>query len=228
MKNTRFLLAIACFSMMASLYAQEEKECEKGCRISFTFKNGFFYPQECRLREIFDCCGSKGGYWPELAMGYNFWKRMHVELSGSYFKRTGKILGSCDNTEVTLPTLGLGLKYFFCGKECDCCCEGWCDRCSFFLGTGLRVFFYKEKNCTSYFCNCLKKTRPGGMVNFGFRFRAWRGLFFDLFADYNFGKLKACHFCSQYDRTTGSCKPSCFSDLKLGGIVAGIGIGYRF
>jgi len=229
MKTTKFLFTFICLSMITALYAQEKKDCDKECKgVAFTFKNGFFYPQECRLRKIFDRCGSKGGYWPELALSYNFWKRMHVELSGSYFKRTGKILGSSERTEVSLPTLGLGLKYFFCGKECDCCCQGWCGRCSFFLGGGLRTFFYKEKNCSSYFLSCLKKTTVGGMINAGFRFRVYKGLFLDLFADYNFKTLKPSCFCRQKDSEKMSCKPSSFSCLKLGGLVAGIGLGYRF
>jgi len=202
------------------------EETDRGWAI--TIKNGCFYPQDKTLRAIFDCCGSKGGYWLEGAVRYNFWKKMNLEASGSFFKKEGKALCSDVCTKVKLPTLGLGLKYFF--RDMDYCGCDWRDRWLFFLGAGLRVFFYKEENASPYVLRCIKKTTVGGMVNAGFTVMARKHFFIDLFADYNFKKLclDCDDVCVQTDNITGCCKPSYFCKLDLGGVVAGIGLGGTF
>jgi len=260
------LIAVPCFckEVKEVKEAKEEKE-EYG--VAFTLKNGFFYPQEKVLRNIFDRKGSKGGYWIEGAVRYNFWKGLNVEASGSYFKRTGYSLCcpvtcdstccstnccwptscntgcntsgcttcrcGCECTEVKIPTLGLGLKYFW---EC-------CDCCEPFIGAGLRVFFYREKNSSSYVVQCVNKTAVGGMINGGIEFDICNGFFIDLFVDYNFSKLNnscnsCCYPCSTNCNTScnpcssttscNSCCPSCCFDIHLGGVVGGIGLGYKF
>ena len=203
--------------------------CEKKDRDwAITFKNGFFYPQDKTFRCIFDRCGSKGGYWPELALRYNCWKGMNVEASGSYFSREGRMLGGNECTKVKLPTLGLGLKYFM--RDMDYCGCDWRDRWSFFLGAGLRLFFYREENASPFILSCIKKTTVGGMVNAGFTVKACKRFFVDLFVDYNFKKLclDCDDVCVQTDNITGCCKPSYFCKLDLGGVVAGIGLGGNF
>jgi len=213
--------------------------CNDDYGIAFTIKNGFFYPQDCVLREIFDRCNGKGGYWVEGAMRYNFWRDLNVELSGSYFSKKGIALCGNEYTKVKLPTFGLGLKYFFMCKDyynCDSC---W-NRLSFFVGGGLRVFFYKERNGSPYVAQCVDKTTVGGMVNAGLEIDLYKGLFLDLFVDYNFGKVdldrndlcNTCNPCCNPTPTSStqctSCCPSCCFDLKVGGVVGGIGLGYKF
>ena len=231
------LLSLFRSYILASCDGPKEADCDW----AITIKNGYFYPQDKTLRCIFDRCGSKGGYWLELAVRYNFWKGLNVEASGSYFKRKGRALYSSECTEVKIPTVGLGLKYFFTPidfcDDCDCCdnCNNWW---SFFLGGGLRVFFYHEKNNYPYVLSCREKTTAGGMVNAGFEFRVWKGLLINLFADYNFKKLRFCcdntcgtsncqSTCSNTSNNVCAC-PSCNFDIHLGGLVAGVGIGYAF
>lgn len=192
-----------------------------------TIKNGYFYPRDCNLRNIFCQCGSKGGYWFEGAVRYNLWKRLDIEASGSYFGKKGRALCGCECTKVKIPTFGLGLKYFFNFGD-------WSDsermsKVSFFLGAGLRVFFYSEKNDSCYVKRCYKKTTAGGMINFGFEFDVHEDFFIDLFFDYNFKKLKPCcnNDCCDLN-VNGTCCPSCFVDLHLGGLATGIGLGYKF
>jgi len=211
-----------------------ETQCEENNRWALTFKNGFFYPQECILREIFDRCGSKGGYWPELAIRYNCWKELYIEASGSYFKREGRALNSDEWTEVSIPTFGFGLKYFFNQKDFYDDCDNWLDRCSFFLGGGLRVFFYREKSCPPFFPLCIKKTTVGGMVNAGFEVQVCKNLFIDLFVDYNIKKMYldcddiSLPYNNQPNNVCGDCCPSCIYDIHIGGLVAGVGIGCMF
>lgn len=235
------LLALQTYAVTNNNENEDEKERE--CW-AFTLKNGYFYPQECVLREIFDCCGGKGGYWIEGALRYRFWKGLNAEVSGSYFKHDGIALCGCECTEVKIPTLGLGLKYF-----CECH-----ERVEVFVGAGLRVFFYRERNCSQYVCQRVDETTVGGMVNFGVEFNVYKGFFIDLFADYNFKKLSpdgcnnnnnCCNSCSTSCFSgnscgtctpccspccspCGNCCPSCCYKIHIGGFVGGVGIGYKF
>ena len=225
------------------------KEKSDECSYAFSVKLGYFYPQECTLRNIFCQCGGKGGLWVEPEFRWGFWKGLHATVSGSWFQREGRALvstcgdccnsccnsccesncGSCCNsccdsccdsccnsccecgpcTKVKIPTLGLGLKYFF-----DCH-----DRVRFFLGGGLRVFFYKEENCSCYVQQCVKETRPGVMVNGGVEFNICNGFFADLFVDYNWTKTNLDCCCC--------CSSQC-CDINIGGVVAGVALGYQF
>ncbi|MFC1841802.1 hypothetical protein ACFLYA_01900 [Candidatus Dependentiae bacterium] len=208
---------------------------------AITIKNGYFYPRDKTLRKIFNRCGRKGGYWFEGAARYNIWKKMDIEASCSYFGKEGKALCGTECTKVKIPTLGLGLKYFFnCGDCCNCCCDcpDFLDKLSFFIGGGLRIFFYREHNASCFVKQCFKKTTAGGMVNIGCECDIRKGFFIQVFFDYNFKKLWAycdnlccndscCNdFCCQgYPKT---CCPSYFCNVDLGGSVVGIGLGYKF
>lgn len=263
----------------------DDECCNCGCW-GFTFKNGFFYPQDSLLRNIFNRCGRKGGYWVEGAMRYNFWRGLNVEVSGSYFKHRGIALCGddccrircssksctsccsssayttttstsstacqcgCECTQVKLPTVGVGLKYFF-----DCC-----DCWSFFVGGGLRVFFYKERNYSPYVAD-VKKNQVGAMVTAGVEFDLCHCVFLDIFVDYNYAKIKPCDkdrcstdkccatsSCSTSSTTSGSCCGQSYvsykktsstdpcgecctqtcCDLKIGGVVIGAGLGLKF
>jgi len=246
MKKIIAIFCMTCAFTAGALFCKEAKNAdEEKERWAITFKNGYFYPQECTLREIFDRSGGKGGYWVEGAARCRFWKGMNVEASGSYFKRKGYALCGTECTEVKIPTLGLGLKYFFnCADFCDDCSDC-CKRFSLFLGAGLRVFFYRERNSSPFVIQCVDKTTVGGMVNFGIEVDIWKGLFLDLFVDYNFRKLSlgrgdfcnscgsCCNPCCTPCTTTSSasfdsCCPSCCFDIHVGGVVGGIGLGYKF
>jgi len=266
MKKLLFILTISlCIPILATEKNKINDNENEKYGVALTVKNGYFYPQEDVLRDIFDRNGSKGGYWVEGALRYNFWKGLNVEASGSYFKRKGYALcspcsttccdtsccctpcwtcttnscnnccSSCECTEVKIPTFGLGLKYFFeCTKHIE-----------FFVGAGLRLFFYHEQNYSPYVQQCVDKTVPGGMVNAGIEFNVYKGFFIDIFADYNFGKLNldccnnSCYPCTTCDTCCVSncnpccspCSPCCSScayDIHVGGFVGGIGIGYKF
>lgn len=253
MKKLFLTLTVSLLALQTyAVTNNNEDEEEERERWALTLKNGYFYPQECILREIFDRCGGKGGYWVEGAFRYRFWKGLNAEVSGSYFKHDGIALCGCECTEVKIPTLGLGLKYF-----CECH-----ERVEIFVGAGLRVFFYRERNCSPYVCQCVDETTVGGMVNVGVEFNVYKGFFIDLFADYNFKKLcpdccnnccgpcgtsccgSSCETCctpccspcgtccnpcgTSCGSPCGMCCPSCCYEIHVGGFVGGIGIGYKF
>jgi len=230
MKKILFLCTTLLIFSSLSFCATKNKNEKKENRWAITLKNGYFYPQDKTLRNIFCRCGNKGGYWVEGAIRYNMWKGLDIEASGSYFKKDGKAICSNDCTTVRIPTFGLGLKYFFnLGDLGDD--SKFLDKLSFFLGTGMRIFFYKEENCSCFVKKCVKETKVGGMVNVGFEYNLPKNFFLDLFFDYNFKEFKPCcndcctNCCNSLD---GTCCPSCFDCLKIGGLVVGIGLGYKF
>lgn len=220
MKKILFLLLIPM------LYSNSYMRCDQIGDANYdwaiTVKNGYFYPQDKTLREIFCQSGNKGGYWFETALRYNIWKKLDIEANGSYFGKNGKALCSNECTNVKIPTLGLGLKYFFHVKDYIDSSK-FLDKISLFVGAGLKTFFYRENNKSIFVAQCVKKTAVGGMFNLGLEYTTKKNFFIDLFFDYNVKKLRPC-----YSSSCNTCEPSCRFDIDLGGFVTGIGLGYKF
>jgi hypothetical protein len=185
-------------------------------------KQGYFVPQEKALRDMFSCCGSKGGYFIEGAARYNVWDYLYLELNASYFGKKGRALvttltGTDDcNTTCTcgecikfkLPTIGLGLKYFYYFR----------DYASFFVGGGIKGFFARITQ-DSLCAPCRDNANTaGGFIHAGLLFDVYKGLNIELFADYLGARLK----CPCTDANTIAYK------LNVGGFAGGLGIGYSF
>ena len=216
MKKIVIVMLSLCFITPDTLRSHQ-KEMEKSRHdITFMLKNGYFCPQEKRLRSIFH-----GGYWVEGAALYDLHKGLNIEAAGSYFSKKGTATNSTEKTKVSLPTVGLGLKYF------------WRHDTSIrpFVGAGGRVFFYREKNNSPYVVRSVKKTVGGGILNTGVSFNPYKGLLIDLFADYTFAKVHPKKSCCTGDSLVdeiSTCIPSCSYKTAIGGLIAGIGIGYTF
>jgi len=221
--------------------------------VTFIFKNGYFYPQDCVMRNIFDRCGSKGTYWIEGAARFPLLNNLKIEASGSYTHKKGMALNGNECIDFKMPTCAIAITYLFQFKKSIDLkykfyranyCNSWdyfFERLSFFVGGGLRLFFYSERNGSAYVAQRVDKTTVGGMVNAGLEIDLWKGLFLDLFVDYNFGKVdldrndlcNTCNPCCTPCAPTTTvpcttCCPSCCFDLNVGGVIGGIGIGYRF
>jgi len=220
--NVKLLLMIPIF-FFASTVISQENECLEQKRFAFKVKNGFFYPQESVLKNIFARSGSKGGYWFEGAACWRLWNNLNLEASGSYFERSGRALCGSECTKVKIPTFGLGVKYFFNGNKFSNCYRSFLGRISPFIGGGLRVFFYRECN-QSQFMKTIEKTTVGGMLNAGIEIDLFRDLFVDLFVNYVGAKVKPT--CNKVDSI--ECCPSCIYDLNIGGVIFGAAIGYKF
>jgi hypothetical protein len=195
-----------------------DKDGEEKSRhgVTFMLKNGYFHPQEERLRSIFH-----GGYWVEGAILYDMYKGCNIEFVGSYFKKEGTAINSNTKTKITIPTLGLGLKYFWRHDK----------SVRPFLGTGGRIFFYREKNNSHYVAHRREETLAGGILNAGISFNPCKGLLIDLFADYTFAQVHPKNHCcagKSLGNEISNCTPSCSYKTNIGGLIAGIGIGYTF
>lgn len=250
-------------------------------RWSFELKQGYFYPQDKLLRDMFKFRGSKGGYMVELDARWRFWKGFNLELNGSYFSHNGCALvtsmlstntncccdpcgTSCNSCNVTcnsnccsscdcnyragecvkykLGTVGLSLKYYF-----ELCRHDWLVP---YLGAGLKLFVVNINNGSPYVQQCETYKKVGGAIHAGMLFRICGGFFADLFVDYLARSIKCGNSCkdscsSNCSTNCGSCCPTscntscnsccnnaCGKDscprLKIGGVFAGVGIGYQF
>jgi len=183
-------------------------------------KQGYFIPQEKALRDMFSCSGSKGGYFIEGAARYNVWNCLYLELNASYFGKKGRALittvtgtDCCETTcgeciKFKLPSIGLGLKYFYYFR----------DYASFFVGGGIKGFFAHITQDSLYAPRCDNANTAGGFIHAGLLFDVYKGLNIELFADYLGARLK----CPCTDANTIPYK------LNIGGFAGGVGIGYSF
>jgi hypothetical protein len=207
MKSVAWGIVAIC---LISSVAMAHRDCGEKSGWAILVKDGVFYPQESILRSIFERNGSNSVLnWFEGIVRYQFCRHWALEASGSYAEHKGIALCGDECTKVQLPTFGLGLKCFF----------GCCDRIQFFLGAGLRLFCYREFDDSPYVAPCIKENVVGGMVNSGVEVTICRGFLIDIFLDYNFKQLKA---------KCDPCYPNPRCPIELGGLVAGLGIGYKF
>jgi hypothetical protein len=140
-----------------------------------------------------------------------------------------------------LGTVGLSLKYYF-----ELCRHDWLVP---YLGGGLKLFLVSINNDSLYVKQCEHYKKLGGAIHAGLLFRICRGFFADLFVDYLGRSIKCgnnCDSCrSDCSTNCGSCcQTTCNTDrekccngksgkdnglrLKIGGVFAGVGIGYAF
>lgn len=197
-------------------------------------KQGYFHPKDKNLRCMFKngCNGSGGGYFLEGAARCRLICGLMFEVNGSWFRHKGCSLTCVKSvttvnplTTVTapkatcisgdpfcfkMPTFGLGLKYFY--DICD-------NYLNIFAGAGGKVFFLETTSCYPGCCGCEKTYAAGGFVGAGLQYLPYCGFTLEAYVDYMFKTLakSACSPCCDYS----SC-------LDLGGLVAGIGIGYSF
>jgi hypothetical protein len=212
----KILLSLVCLSSLCMSYADEHG-------LMFSLKQGYFVPQDKNLRNIFDCHGSKGGYFIEGALRYNVWDCLYLELNSSYFSHKGRASVttiSCNDSsenccegcgecvKFKMPTLGFGVKYFYWFHDCI----------SFFVGGGLKAFFVRIKNDSPYVQRCNNKNELGGFLHTGFMFDVYKGLSIELFADY---------FGTRLERPCTDISSITYR-LNVGGFAGGLGIGYSF
>ena len=220
-----------------------ECTCDSPCTCDTTcsnwqvmFKQGYFYPHDKSLRCMFkNGCHHPGGYYLEGDLRYGLFCGLFLELSGSWFRQKGCSLVCVKSTTVRtstatpatttqpaaktltygerfiykLPTFGFGVKYFY----------DLCDNClNIFAGIGGKVFFMRERADYCGCCRCDKSNTVGGYVGGGLQWTPFCGFTFEPFVDYMFKK------------TSNKKAPKCSVSrcLELGGVVAGIGIGYKF
>ena len=218
----KILLSLTCLALVGTIYASDHGWM-------FSVKQGYFVPQSDTLRDMFKCSGGPGGYFVEGALRWDVYKGLNLELNSSYFGHNGRALattittssscvchssscssGCCSSyrIEFKMPTVGFGLKYFYCFH----------NRCNVFIGGGIKGFFVRIKNESPYVPCHDNSSAVGGFVHAGLLFDIYKGLFLEVFADYLGSRLDyPCEDCS-----------SCQYKLDVSGFAGGLGIGYKF
>lgn len=190
-------------------------------------KQGYFMPHDKWLKFMLNSyCRRTGGYFVEGALRYRLCDALFLELNGSWFKHEGRSIVQVLSTTINgvtrrpvstnlclgeklcykLPTAGLGLKYFW--DICDDCLN-------IFGGAGFKAFFMRSTNCSQGCCTHESQNCLGGFVGGGIQFKPFCGFILEGFVDYLIKTLQP-----------SKCNNSCRVDL--GGLVAGVGIGYQF
>jgi hypothetical protein len=210
---------------------------ERTCRNwQLIFKQGYFLPHDKTLKCMFkNDCQHAGGYYLEGAARYRLCRGLFLDLSGSWFRHRGRsvvlaksitIKNSSEASAETmqpaaatptygepfcfkLPTFGFGLKYFY-----DLCC----DCVNIFAGVGGKAYFLRVTSDYPGCCKCDKSNSVGGYVGGGLQYLPFCGFTLEGFVDYNFKTIST-------KKSPNCSMPTC---LNVGGLVAGIGIGYTF
>lgn len=122
-------------------------------RFAVELKQGYFYPQDKLLRQMFKFRGSKGGYMVEGDLRWRFWKGFNLELNGSYFSHEGcSLVTSFASTDTTCGCNPSGSCCNACSTTCNtnscnpCDCNYRAGECiKYRLGTiGLSLKYYFE------------------------------------------------------------------------------------
>lgn len=206
--------------------------CQSCCAYgwSFMIKQGYFYPQEKFLRDIFRSAGSQGGYYIEGDIRYNFCTGFNLEVNGSYFSHKGCSLVCaydfmCSGTILDCqtpqkcecpcgdpvcfkaPALGVGVNYVY----------DYCDWIGLLIGSGVKIFFVTIDTKYPYVLQHESRYAPGVYLQTGLMFNPCRGFLVELFADYMYGGISS----------KSTCCSSCYK-INVGGFATGIGLGYEF
>jgi hypothetical protein len=167
--------------------------------IIFELKGSYFFPSDKDFRGIY---GSGFMYGAELTIGVH--KGFSVWLGVNFFRKNGDLPFSQEETSLNNSLFGGGLRYnFYSGKRID-----------IYGGIGAYNFHSNESdligNVTSLIGN-ITTSSVGPVGKLGVNIYITDKLLFDLFIEYSYNKVK----------------PSVFGD-NIGGIAAGMGLGYQF
>ena len=197
-KSLRYLLVL-CFLINGSLFCRD---------ILLEFKAAYFLPTSTLFRKIYDNGGAL--YGPEVTFKLGNCGDLYGFASIDYFQKSGRSLGLCDATKVSLLPLGIGLKYFFPFSHGD-----------FYLGLGFQPVRLKTINCSPYVAQKQSKWGFGGIAKVGVFVDLPHNFLLDFFIDYSFVKVSCCNT----QVPAGTVIPL---KADISGTIFGAGLGYRF
>ncbi len=170
----------------------------------FQLRGGCFHLSNSAAREI---------YGPVLAdieaeNALQNCTRFSTWINLNYTTKKGHTAQLSSPTRLHLGTLSLGPKAFFHLKS---------PRAQFYLGLGASGAYVHIQDTTNYLPPKTIRWSLGCVGKSGFLLQCTESLFFDLFCDYYYQPTKT--------RKSSSLTQS---SIDLGGVRAGLGIGYRF
>ncbi len=216
MKKRMFVWYASCVLFFAALPLMAEPTVEHSpktkqevciCRDQKWIVGGrvsYFRPDEKRLRKIYNY----GWADYQFLLGYSPYRCLNVIATVNYMQETGKTLGWRNNTKIQVIPWGLELRYRYWAWR----------RCEFYLGAGPRYYVLKITNQAPHMKGHVSKKGWGGTVNTGMTWTPRESFFIDVFFAYSYQKMGAPSFGNNNEGLS----------LKLGGLDAGGGIGWKF
>lgn len=181
------------------------------CRdIILEFKAAYFLPTSSVFRDIYNNGGALFG--PEMTFNIGDTRDWYGFVSVDYFQKSGRSLGLCDATKVSLLPLGVGIKYFL---------PFWYDYADFYIGLGFQPVLLHTNDCSPYVFNKRTKWGFGGIAKVGVYVDLPHDFILDFFIDYSFVKVSF---------NNGNAPTGLVTPLKtdISGTIFGVGLGYRF
>lgn len=161
---------------------------------------GYYYPHSHLVRKIYS--GGIEGELQGLGTFYNNWQAW---VNVGYFSRRGRSLGLNDRTDIRLLPVSLGMNYTF--LPCSCI--------SPYFGLGVSYTTLTIDNHADINKNHLSKAATGLVLKSGIYADLPCNFFLDLYVDYYYQEV---HLHSKYERR----------HIDIGGLIAGLGLGYHF
>ncbi len=181
------------------------EECRRSVRWLIEGRVSYFRPQDKILRKIY----GKGWADYQFLIGYHFTSRWSLLALGGYREKTGHALNFHTRTKVREVPVTLEVRYNYM----------YCSHLKLYLGLGPSLLFFKE---TIYLPRAKRhnsKEAWGGYVETGTLINIYKAVVLDIFVGYSYYAKE--HFSSVVENGSGA-------SLKLGGLQAGLGLGYHF
>jgi len=181
--------------------------CDPEKRWYFEVKPGYLYFTDGDMRKFFN----KGGFTFRAEAGYKLWGPFIVWVDGGYFQKEGQAIGGSEELEIKLASITLGLKMIYYFHE----------RIAVYVGGAPRLFMMMLHNDSPFVRGDDNEIGIGAALDGGlwfFPIPQCPNIFFDLFGDYSWKKMKV-----DPDEISSDD-----SDVDLGSLTAGFGVGVRF
>ncbi len=198
LKLVSTLLLSACVSIIAR-------------DVILEFKGAYFHPTNDCFKDIYG--NSAGIFGPELTVQLCNQSNWYGFASVDYLTKSGRSIGLCDKTKVSLSPIAIGLKYFAfssCNEVAD-----------IYLGAGVQPVRVHTKDCSSYVQQNQTRWGAGGIFKVGSYIYAPCNFVLDVFLDYSYARAKGKVTCSP----TQNVIPL---KANVSGIIFGVGLGYCF
>lgn len=196
MKKTRFIMLSAIALAISSTQLQAND-------ILLEARGAYYGPTNSLFREIYSGSGRYG-----LEVSAQAWKGLYPFVSVDYFYKSGHSIGGCNNTNITLVPIGVGLKYLFPFQE----------KFDFYVGAGVVPTYMRIRDQGPFVEPTTHKWGVGGVAKTGFLYTFTNGVFLDLFGDYTYTKINIDQDDCCVER----------NNADVSGWAVGLGIGYRF
>ena len=150
----------------------------------------------------------EGGGSLQLAGTYPIWKCISLYGAIGYQERSGRSHFAHESTRIWQIPIDVGVKPIF----------NITDTVQYYFAVGPRYFHLKQHNNSSDVQRNVVRNGVGFFVNTGFNFFPWRRVTADVFGEYSYERL-----------SPNSSKTVRFGKgIQVGGLLFGMGLGYRF